>query len=231
MIPALLFWLNRKYGNDFRKYFWQKAINSYSFLKRWIIPATVLLLFLLTILIARSQEKQLLYKVYRNDNQIGETKVIYSQDSTHCRIKAISDAKFRIIFSFALSVIEEVQLLNNLMIFSSMNRKLNGSEKINHQTWISGNSYFFNNSNRSIVSPYYPVNFHLLQLYIKEPVNVQRVYSENYQQFLELIKTGTHSYRLLIPGGDYTEFLYDHGLCSRVNMSYTFYSVTMILQH
>jgi len=231
MIPALLIWLNRKYGKRVGQYLSQKRFLLFSPLRRALVPALIVLLLLLTALIAKSQEKKWQYKIIRNDDEIGTVKVSMAQDSTHCSVKVVSDIRFRMLFRFSAYVVEETMFSNNIMQYSSIYRKWNGSEKINRQTRTAGSHYEVANFGKTIVVPYYPVQFHVLQLYYKEPLLVKKVYSENNQQFFELQKTGDHSYKLLLADGDYNQYFYEHGICTKVDIYHSFFTAHMVIQY
>jgi len=230
MIPALLIWLTRKYGKRIKQFFSQRKLIVQLLVKSIFIPVIVVLLLLLTSLIAKSQVRQCEYKIVRNSDEIGKVKVEYVQDSNKFHVKVTSDIRFRVLFRFSAYIVEEALFSNSLLQYSSIYRKWNGSEKVNRQRKLSGSSYEVTNFGKSSTMPYYPVSFHILQLYLKEPVNVQRVYSENHQKFFELQNVGANTYKLILPDGDYNIYHYEHGICTKVDITHSFFNTSMVLQ-
>lgn len=223
MIPLLLFWLIRKYRRHANN-------KGYSFFKFHAgRPASLSVLLLACTFSGASQHRQLTYKVVRNDSEIGRVSVASETDSSGCHVKVISDIRFRILFRFSAYVVEEATFRNKIMQYSSAYRKWNGDDQVNRQTKLAGRNYEVVNFGKSSLAPYYPVSFHILHLYVAEPVNIQRVYSESFQQMLELKKVSEHTYRLDLPGGDYNEYVYEKGICRRVDLHHSFFTAHMIL--
>ncbi|NJO24603.1 MAG: hypothetical protein HC867_00700 [Bacteroidia bacterium] len=70
----------------------------------------------------------------------------------------------------------------------------------------------------------------ILALYHKEPVSIRRVYSDNHQQFLEIVKSGEHSYKLVFPDGKFNEYHYRNGICAAIDIHHPLYKATVLLR-
>jgi hypothetical protein len=66
-------------------------------------------------------------------------------------------------------------------------------------------------------------------LYTKEPLNINQVYSDNFQCFLPIKKDAEHQYRVNLPDGNYNEYHFENGICKLVVVNHSLYTIRMEL--
>jgi len=140
-----------------------------------------------------------------------------------------SDVKTRFIFSFTAHSNEEAVYHNGILLHSSIYRKMNGSEKVNKQHQAGNNQYIIHAGERTEVTKAYPITYNMLSFYSKEPENISKVYSDNFQSFIAIQKTDQHRYKVTLPDGNYIYYSYKNGVLSLVEIHHSFYSASIVL--
>jgi len=77
----------------------------------------------------------------------------------------------------------------------------------------------------------YPITYNMICLYDKEPVDVPKVYSDKFQQFLPIQTVADHHYRIKFPDGNFNEYYYKEGRCVRVEVHNSLFRSTFELQN
>ena len=154
-----------------------------------------MLLLILLILIghfALPQHTKLEYSIKRKGSEIGTMSFsqYFSGDKTMFKVE--SEVKTRLIFLITVKALEEAVYENGIMTWSYIYRKMNGTEKINKKTKLSGNNYVVTKGSQSQTLNNYPICYNMVCLYIKEPMNITKVYSDNFQQLLDIQRGQSH---------------------------------------
>lgn len=226
MIPTIIYLLLRRY----RRRNPEKAEKITSIVRR---TSRIILLFVVLLLIshfALTQSTNLEYSIKRKGSEIGT--MLFSQHITGNKtfFKIESHIKARLVFLMTVKAIEEAIYENGILTWSFMYRKMNGTEKINKKTMLSGSNYVITKGRQSEKLNAYPIRYNMICLYLQEPVTISKVYSDNFQQFLAIQKLGDHHYKIDFPDGNYNEYHYSNGLCSKVEVHHRFYSSTIELK-
>ncbi len=229
MIPALLYLLFKKIRNQKEKrLFYKNAVGQAKKMIRTFIYVLLLLLFGSVIISAHGQK--LNYKVTRDGDEIGWMKLEKICNGEHCRLTLNSTVSFRMIFLFTANVFESASFLNDKLIYSSQWQKRNGDIKVNKQTRYTGNCYEVLENDETEKLSFSEIGCNLLCLYFKEPISIQKVYCDKQQCFSEIKKTKNGGYKVKFPNGDSNCYYYTGGICSRVEIEHSFYSVEVILK-
>lgn len=220
MLPALIIWL-------IKKYLPKKANHAYVkfFLKR-LIAVTILLLASLTLF---SQELTHKYVVLYKDDNVGSMQLYIKKSGDDMYMKMVSSVKMRFIFSVNVKSEEEASFKSGRLVFSKICRQVNGKQKVNNQTKAVGDSYQISGDGKTGYIHSKLIDYNLLLLYNHEPVNIPVVYSDNFQQFLAIIKTAEHAYKIELPDGNYNNYFFKDGICNKVEVHHSFYTITMKL--
>jgi hypothetical protein len=220
MIPVFIIWLTKKY---FQKQEQQQFIK---FLLRRIITVTVLLLFSFTLF---SQELTHKYAVlYKGDN-VGTMQLYVKKSGDEVYMKMVSSVQMRFVFKIDLKSEEEASFKSGRLVFSKIRRQVNGKEKVNNQTMAAGDVYQTSADGKTGCIHSKAIDYNLLLLYNHEPLNITTVYSDNFQQFLTIIKTAEHAYKIELPDGNYNDYFFKDGICNKVEVHHSFYTITMKL--
>src|SRR5690349_3570654 len=171
---------------------------------------------LLVLLLASSiplvaQQQTRTYVVNYKGDDIGTLKLqqFISGDTIHYKMS--SDIKTRFIFTIHVKSFEESVFKNGRLLYSTVNRTVNGNEKVKRQTragtnTAGANTYTLLNDGKSVVLNNEGIGYNLMRMYCLEPVNISRVYSDNYQQFLPITKIRQHTYKIVLPDGNYNYY-------------------------
>jgi len=222
MIPiitvALLFWFLQK-------------ITAIEFGKfRFLIiseQAKLTVLFFLFTINSQAQEKTVNYNVLRNGTVIGQMQFSQKTNNNDVFLKISSEVKTRLIFGIDIKTEEGSHFKNGKLISSYVKRHVNGKEKANKTTQLidSGYKTLAENKKGQIKQNY--IDYNLMLLYSKEPVSENQVYSDSFQQFLVIKKTNTHSYRIVLPDGNYNDYHFLNGVCQKVELHHSLFTINI----
>jgi len=230
MIPVLIIWLIKHYRENNKG---KMAGVAPKIAKKYLpFVAAILLLIILLIFSTNSysQNKKFNYQIIRNGDKVGS--LLFSETSTGDLdyLKMESDVKTRLIFTFTAHASEEAVYNNGILLRSSIYRRLNGTEKANKQHEATGNrQYLIRTGKTSEFTKTYPITYNMLSLYSKEPENISKVYSDNFQTFLAIEKAASHKYKITLPDGNYNYYYYKNGILNLVEVHHSFYSANIIL--
>src|SRR6185295_4296662 len=212
MLPVFIIWLILRFRGKRNS---KKTTLAVAKSKKQLATLTNILLpvilFCATIE-GHSHNRMLNYQIISNGNKVGT--LLFSETATGetDHLKMESDVKTRFIFSFIAHATEETVYRHGIMFRSSVYRRLNGSEKVNKQHQENNGQYIIRTGERSGVTKTYPITYNMLSLYSKEPVDISKVYSDNFESFVTIQKTGAHVYRITLPDDNYNNYHYKNGV-------------------
>lgn len=226
MIPALLFWLFKKYARPtFNQLYLQLSSGN---LLRLTKKKTILLLLIACGLFAHAEEKIATYQIKRNGNVIGQMQLQQKNNGAETFLKMNSKVKTRFIFEINVQTSDESFFKNGQLQYSSVYRKVNGKEKENRQTKLLQQNYQLLAGNKSSLFNS-NINYNMMLLYCQEPTHISQVYSDNFQQMLAIKKIGANNYRIDLPDGNYNTYYFQNGVCKTVEVHHSLYTITMEL--
>jgi uncharacterized protein DUF6134 len=230
MIPVLIIWLLRRYKQ--RRHALQVKTHLEKIKHRLPTIAGVLLfaLMLLMTLKGHSQNRQFNYQIVRNGSKVGTLNFSETTNGAMDYLKMESDVKTRfILMTFTAHASEEAVYRNGVLLHSSIYRKLNGNEKVNKQHLAQNSQYIIRRGNNTEINKSYPITYNMLSLYSREPENISRVYSDNFETFLAIQKVDGHKYKITLPDGNYNYYLYTGGVLNLVEIHHSLYSANIVL--
>ena len=180
---------------------------------------------------AFSQEKKLEYNIKRNGDVVGNILFIQNSNGNRTTLKMESEVRIRFVFLITVKAQEETIYDNGIMTWSSVFRKTNENVKADKKTKAAGSSYTIYKGSNAETLNNYPIRYNMLSIYILEPVNISKVYSDNFQQFIDIQKLEERHYKIKFPDGNYNEYYYNNGVCTKVEVHNTLYSATVELNN
>jgi len=225
MITALLIWLFKKYG---RSFFYQHK----SFFNQFIVPVkrlSVTILFVALSGLAFGQEQTLNYNVLHSGHTVGHMKLQQRKDGCETFLKVASDVKMKFIFSIQVCIREDAHYSNGKLLSSHVSRMVNGKQKADKSTKATGESYQVSDNGKIGSINQKQINNNLTLMYLQEPVGLSQIYSDNFQQFVQLKQVDSHTYRVNLPDGNYNFYTYTNGICSRVDIHHSLYTIQIQL--
>ena len=182
------------------------------------------------IMISRAQQKTLYYDIMRNDEVIGHLVVYKKIDGNKTLYKLKSTVKAKFIFSYSSEINEMVVFENGSMIYSFFHETENGKEILN-ETKLAGD-YFRKIKNGTVYSQdNTPISTNVLQLYTDVPSSDIQVFSNHFQQLINVNKIAENRYGLSIPGGHYNYYRYSKGVCIQIDVERTFFTIHIVLKN
>jgi hypothetical protein len=195
------------------------------YLKRSGILFILLPINICCCILINAQERKLLYNVLRNGEIIGKISLTELMNGQKKFMSFSSEVNTRFIFSFSDFSSETAAYDNGVMVYSSFYQKQNGSVKANKTTIADGQRYKLVDGNNTRFENCPPIRYNMLSLYTSPPGNVNKVYSDNYQKHLEIKKIDQNKYRLSLPDGNYNYYTYENGICTKVDIERTLFTI------
>jgi len=213
MIPLFIFRLLRSFGDQ------HTTAN-----KLLPLHAQIFFLILLQSIAAYGQEKIVRYNILHH-GEVQGTMILRQQTiGKQVRLKAESEVTARLLMKVTVKSIEEAIFENGILVYSSLCRIVNGAEKINQQIKATGVSYKITEKDKTTTQNTYPINHSILFLYYQEPVNVAKIYSDSFKQFVGIEKIDSNKYRVEFPNGNVNYYSYRNGICTNVEVN-QFYDI------
>ena len=173
----------------------------------------------------RAQEQTFHYDVLHDGEVKGAVTLYQKTDGQNVHIKIESEVRIRFFIRIIVKSVEEAVFRNGILVHSSLCRHVNGDEKINVCLQSTGFSYTLNGKSGVPNLPAYPIRNSILLLYCQEPVNVNSVYSDNYQQYVEVRKASPNRYQVIFPNGHSNYYSYSNGVCNDVEVNQPLYDL------
>lgn len=197
---------------------------------RLLLQTNLLIGFLLSLSMSgNSQKKSLYFDVIRNAKTVG--KIIFSETSSgkNDSLKLEVNVKTKLIWTFNAEAREMAVFRDGILFESSIYRKVNGDEKANKKQRVDNGKYIITHGLHSKEMSIYPITYTMLSLYSKEPVNLNNVYSDNFESLVGIQKIEDHKYKVTLPDNNYNSYFYKDGLLSHVEIHHTMYSAKFVL--
>lgn len=230
MIPFLIYIILKKYRKQNRSTIYLQVRKFFS--AHFHIFFLSLLIILLTLIpvLSKSQNRHLNYKIVQGGVEIGWIRLEKNMAGNKSNLVLISEIKTRMIFRINVCAKETADFENGKLIHSSQFRKTNGDIKVNKQTRLVADKYevLENGENQNLNIAYIGTN--LLCLYFQEPAGISLLYSDKHECFIKVTKTEDGGYKVKFPDGNSNVFYYSGGICTKIIIGHTFYTVTIIIK-
>lgn len=177
-----------------------------------------------------SQENSLTYQVSYKGEVVGNMQFYQKKSQNDVYMKMTSHVHMRLIMPFKVQTEEEAQLHKGKLVYSRVYRSVNGKEKINRVT--KAPAAIRQVAAEDNTSPSFDelTTCNLLLIFMHEPKNVRKIYSNHFQQLLPLKKVEQHKYKLELPDGNYNYYSYLNGVCNRIEVHQSFYTILITLK-
>jgi len=193
----------------------------------WLSKKYTAVLFFLFLITSSAQEKTVHYNVLRNGTVIGQMQFYQKTNNDEIFLKISSQVQTQFIFGINVKTEEGSYFKNGKLVSSYVKRQVNGKEKANKTTQLINSNYntIAENKKGQIKEQY--IDYNLMLLYSREPVSQNQVYSDSFQQFLAIKKTDLHSYRIVLPDGNYNDYHFQNGLCQKVELHHSLFTINI----
>jgi len=131
--------------------------------------------------------------------------------------------------TFVVTAKEQAIFSNGILSESAIYRQLNGKEKANKKLRSDNGKYAISGGKNSAGIKIYPITYNMLSLYSKEPLDIRKVYSDNFESLLDIEKTEAHKYKIALPDNSHNFYIYREGVLSQVEVHHSLYSAKFVL--
>lgn len=195
----------------------------------WLKSSTIVFVLFLSNLSSFSQEKKYNYNISIRGKSVGELSVNHKSTADSLILDVNSSISTRMIFLFTAIAAEKSIFKNGRLKYSSVFRQINKSRNTTMTTWDMGNVYHSQKKGEEIMVRRSPIYHNMSSLYLIEPVDFSVVYSDMFQDFVKIIFLKPHNYKIVLPDGNYNEYLYKDGVCKQIKVHHTLFTAQMDL--
>lgn len=150
-------------------------------------------------------------------------------DNGTVSLRIESDFNFPMLVPISIRSVEEAAFINGTMMSSSVNRRVNGKEKLNQKLVSRGNSYeWARNDSHEI--PTFPIRFSVVSLYFEEPKNQLTIFSDALGTTVPIKQIRKGTYRLDLPNGNFNYYNYVNGICTMIEIHHSFFEIQFVLK-
>lgn len=222
MIIALIIWISRKY---LLPSLWRGHAFIGSVRKKSLL---IMILLLGCSRQLPAGETGSIYEIKHKGKIVGRMQFKQYAEGDKLVLKISSEVKTKVLIDIEVQSTDYACFRQGRLLYSSVSRRVNGKEKESKVTRLSQNGYeLLSDSKTEKLET--PITYNMMMLYYQEPLDIRRVYSDNFQQWINLKKTAPHTYRADLPGSNYNDYYYRNGVCYRVDIHHSFYSIQMDL--
>lgn len=190
----------------------------------------ILIFFLFYCPVSYGQDSELNYEVFHKTDLVGDMKLLSIKEGEKLSIKMRSNVQVDFIFAVVVKSYEESFFEKGRLILSNSKRTVNGKTKLNVQTKSAEKFYYTTDRETTTSREIKRIDYNFLLLYFKEPIGMNEVYSDSFQQFVKIIKIASHHYKITLPDKSYNEYFFQNGVCNRVVVNNTFFKIDMRLK-
>jgi hypothetical protein len=176
-----------------------------------------------------AQRRALTYDVIRNGNKVGSIYFSESSSGKTDSLRLETTIRTKFISTFVVTAKEHAVFNNGILSESAIYRQLNGKEKANKKHKSDNGKYVISGGKNSAGIKIYPITYNMLSLYSKEPIDIRKVYSDNFESLLDIEKTEDHKYKIALPDDSHNFYIYKEGVLNQVEVHHSLYSAKFVL--
>ncbi|WP_242085612.1 DUF6134 family protein [Aestuariivivens sediminis] len=171
---------------------------------------------------------QVSFKVVRNSKVIGKINISCRTQNDSTTYVLESQIKAKYILAFHIKGKETTIFKNDILIYSSVFRKINNKVKSNHSIIYKNNRYFLDKSGQQEALQFNEIHRNLVTLYVTEPKNTHSIYVDNETRMIRVKAIGEGKYKVSFSNSNYNIFHYENGRCVKVEANSSLFNVTLI---
>lgn len=168
------------------------------------------------------------YDVVKGSKNLGALTVKRTISGNVEEMQFDSDVTFRILFAFNLRFAQYEKFHDGKMNWGKAISLLNGRPQKESKI-VSDNNGYQLTLDGVTVPIREEINYSVSQIYFIEPMDGQRVFSQQFGQFLTFEKVGEHKYLMPSPDGD-NYYTYLNGICVDVRVQRDFANFNFVMQ-
>lgn len=180
--------------------------------------ATAILLLFLTGApsLLNAQQERVQFQIQRGNSVLGQINMVRSSRNDSVVYRVNNTLNFRFITRFEIEANESSIFLNDQLVYSEINRKINGTKKTRVHLAYNNGCYTASKGAHSLQLPQPVIASNLIVLYFKEPYDGMSVYCDYQRNFSRVTRVSEGCYRVDLNQGAHNLFYYKNGRCHKV---------------
>lgn len=170
----------------------------------------------------------IVFSVSRHNDSIGFVAIKRTNLENVTSYIIDSEVNVRVIFNFKANGHEKSIYKDDVLVYSSMYRKMNDKLKLDQSLTLENGSYIFNNGGKKEKLTLNSIKHNLVTLLYMEPKGIKEVYSDKYKCMVQIFFLGNEKYKIELPNKSTSVYHYKNGECIRVELKGSFYKVDLI---
>lgn len=187
-----------------------------------------LTLLIVSFFLLQNVEGQTLkYDVIKGSKNLGSMVVKREVSGAVEEIKFESDVTIKLLLSFHVDFNQYEKFVNGELNWGKALSKMNGRTQKDSKIVANqkGHLLTLDGVSAQVTDP---IDFSVSQIYFYEPVDGQKVFSQQFAQFMTLKKVGPHRYLMSSPDGD-NYYTYTNGICTHVRVQRDFANFNFVI--
>lgn len=169
--------------------------------------------------------QKLTYQIFFGNDSIGLLKAEHKVIAGNQHYELRSNMSVNTLVNIDVQYILTASFDKDKLLNSYTEQDVNGRIKVSSTLKWDGKSYQIQTLQKRDKIKNTQITYNLATLYFKEPVNIQKVYSDTHGTFLTIKSLGQHSYDLILPDGKRNKYTYQFGICTEVEVNQLFSKV------
>lgn len=178
---------------------------------------------------ASAQEQTRHYNIFYKGDVVGKMQFYQNKTDETLFLKITSATQVKVVLNVNVDTEEEATFEKGKLIYSKLYRTVNGKEKANNITRAKDNRYVTTTGDKEGFINRSRIDYNFVTLFYKEPGHKQKIYSDNFLKVLDVEKIAHNKYKVQLPDGNYNYYYYENGVCVKVEVHHSFYTIEMRL--
>ncbi len=165
--------------------------------------------------------RELTYDIVKGGKNIGFLNVSRQSFGDSLVYQIESRVEIRFLFSFVVHFRSTEISVGGRLVEGKAKSTLNGKIQKESNVWLSNDEFFVNLNGATYEFGNKIVDYFVSQLYFIEPKERKQIFSQQFANYIDLERTGEHTYTLISPDGN-NYYIYENGNCKQVKISRDF---------
>ncbi|MDU8885221.1 DUF6134 family protein [Yeosuana sp. MJ-SS3] len=170
----------------------------------------------------------IVFNVSRHNDSIGFVEIKRKKLDNVTNYIIDSEVNVRVIFNFKANGHERSIYKDDVLVYSSMYRKMNDKLKLDQSLTLENGRYIFKNRGKKEKLPLNTIKHNLVTLLYKEPKGIHEVYSDRFKCMVEIVFLGSEKYKISLPNNSTSTYYYKNNECIKVELKGSFYKVDLV---
>ncbi len=181
-------------------------------------------------IIVPAQKVKYQYEILRNGKNTGNITIVQNREENKETINLVAEIRTNFIIGIRIRSEENIVFENGRIIQSSFLRSVNNSRKTKRSLSFKDDSYitYSDGIQQKIIKD--KIYHNMVTIYLKEPVSIERIYSDAVEQFLSIQKLSPGIYQVMLPDGGKNIYHFENSICKRIEIKQKLFNAEILLR-